>query len=134
MKHFLICLFSIIVGELLERVFRGKFPLSRHFFFSPVFSLYRSLSADDSNRIENDVDYVYGSVKGNNKDKDELKAAQLKIRQLEQRLAGLEERLPKKYEEVRKLNYQSRKRILVRKLLKTQSSFTVKFIACLLVS
>lgn len=98
-----------------------------------MFSLYRSLSADDPTRVENDVDYVYNSVKGGGKEKVELKAAQLKIKQLERRIAGLEGRLPKKYEAVRKLNYQNRKRILVRKDLETQSSFTVNIVACLLV-
>lgn len=76
---------------------------------------------------------MYNSVKGGGKEKVELKAAQLKIKQLERRIAGLEGRLPKKYEAVRKLNYQNRKRILVRKDLETQSSFTVNIVACLLV-
>lgn len=101
---------------------------SLHFFIItifPVFSLYRSLSADDSNRNENDVDYVYSSVKGGGQEKNELKAAQLKTKQLEQRIAELEKRLPKKYDDVKFLNYQNRKRILVRKKLQ-QSTFTVK--------
>lgn len=80
--------------------------------------MYRSLSADDETRGENDVDYVYNN--GNRalgKEKMDLKAAQLKIKQLEKRLEELEGRLPKKYDEVRFLNYQNRKRILVRKII-----------------
>lgn len=77
--------------------------------------MYRSLSADDNPRNENEIDYVYNSVKGNGgKDTSELKSAQQKIQLLEKRLAELESRLPKKYDEVKFLNYQNRKRILVR--------------------
>lgn len=77
--------------------------------------MYRSLSADDNPRNDNEIDYVYSSVKGSGgRDTSELKAAQQKIQLLEKRLAELESRLPKKYDEVKFLNYQNRKRILVR--------------------
>lgn len=76
-----------------------------------MFSSYRSLSADDSSRIENEDDYAL--VKGSSKEKNELRAAQLKIKLLEQRIGELENRLPKKYGEVKFLNYQTRKRIMV---------------------
>lgn len=76
--------------------------------------MYRSLSAD--NPLENDVDYsMGGEVKGGvSKEKNELRVAQQKIKLLEQRLEELEKRLPKKYGEVKFLNYQTRKRIMVR--------------------
>lgn len=75
--------------------------------------MYRSLSAD--NPLENDVDYSMGEVKGGvSKEKTELRVAQQKIKLLEQRLEELEKRLPKKYGEVKFLNYQTRKRIMVR--------------------
>lgn len=75
-----------------------------------VFSLYRSLSADDPNRNENDVEYVFSNVK----EKSDLTVAQMEIQLLKKRIEELENRLPKKYDEVKFLNYQTRKRILVR--------------------
>lgn len=77
-----------------------------------MFSLYRSLSADDTNRNGIDDDYVLKNV-DKNREKSDLTASQLKIRQLEKRLEELENRLPKQYDEVKFLNYQNRKRILV---------------------
>lgn len=77
-----------------------------------MFSLYRSLSADETDRNDNEVDYVYNNLKGGNK--MELQASNQKIKQLELRIAELEDRLPKKYDEVKFLNYQNRKRILVK--------------------
>lgn len=44
---------------------------------------------------------------------NELRVAQMKIKLLEQRIVELENRLPKKYGEVKFLNYQTRKRIMV---------------------
>ena len=46
-------------------------------------------------------------------DIEDLKLAQNKIRKLEERIDDLESRIPKKYDEVKFLNYQVRKRILV---------------------
>ena len=114
MKHFLILLFSIIVGKWTN----FPFALWKIFFFViaenvfSVFSLYRSLSADETDRNDNEVDYVYNNLKGGNK--MELQASNQKIKQLELRIAELEDRLPKKYDEVKFLNYQNRKRILVK--------------------
>lgn len=85
----------------------------RLFLFSSVFSLYRSLSADDTNKIDNDVDYVFNNAKTYGRDRNDLRVAQVRIKQLEERIAELENRLPKKYDEVKFLNYQNRKRILV---------------------
>lgn len=75
--------------------------------------MYRSLSADDTNKNDNEVDYVFNNVKAYSRDRNDLKHAQLKIKQLEDRIAELDNRLPKKYDEVKFLNYQNRKRILV---------------------
>lgn len=75
--------------------------------------MYRSLSADDTNHIDNDADYVFNNVKAYSREKNDLRLAQAKIKQLEDRIAELENRLPKKYDEVKFLNYQNRKRILV---------------------
>lgn len=47
-----------------------------------------------------------------NNDED-LKLAQDKIKKLEDRIDDLESRIPKKYDQVKFLNYQVRKRILV---------------------
>lgn len=44
---------------------------------------------------------------------EDLKLALDKIRKLEERVYDLENRVPKKYEKVKFLNYQVRKRILV---------------------
>lgn len=78
----------------------------------PVFSSYRSLSADDTSKNEvNDGNYLLNGV---DQEKVALKIAQAKIKQLEKRLEELENRLPKQYDEVKFLNYQNRKRILVR--------------------
>ena len=44
---------------------------------------------------------------------ENLKLAQDKIKKLEERIDDLESRIPKKYESVKFLNYQVRKRILV---------------------
>lgn len=75
--------------------------------------MYKSLSADESNRNENNVDYAFSNAKQGGKEKSDLLVAEQKIKQLEKRIEELENRLPKKYDEVRFLNYQNRKRILV---------------------
>lgn len=75
--------------------------------------MYRSLSADDTNKIDNDVDYVFNNAKTYGRERNDLRVAQVRIKQLEERIAELENRLPKKYDEVKFLNYQNRKRILV---------------------
>ena len=55
---------------------------------------------------------------------DDLKLAHDKIKELEERINDLESRLPKKYEKVKFLNYQVRKRILVTgKVGTTKNSF-----------
>lgn len=103
---------------------------------SIVFSVYRSFgTADETRGLENDIDYLYNqpesekrqpkqlelssskkdSLLEHRKDKrTDLEAADKKIRELEKRIAELEDRLPKKYDRVKFLNYQNRKRILVR--------------------
>ena len=82
--------------------------------WSPVFSLYKSLSASEQQQEQkgNEIGYVFNPLKSL-KEKKELKDAQIKIRQLEERIEELELRLPKKYEAVKFLNYHNRKRILV---------------------
>lgn len=99
-----------------------------------VFSVYKSFgSADETRVLDNEIDYVYNSqldferrqpLQANSKKeplvehrkdkRDDLEAADKKIRELEKRIAELEDRLPKKYDRVKFLNYQNRKRILVR--------------------
>lgn len=64
-------------------------------------------------RNENEVDYSFTNVKAYSKGQGELMVAKEKIKALESRIAELENRLPKKYEQVKFLNYQNRKRILV---------------------
>lgn len=113
MKQFFILLFSIIVGEW---IFLQIFSIVYIVGFS-VFSLYRSLSADETARNENEVDYELSNVNAISKEKNELKVAQERIKQLENRILELEQRLPKKYETVKFLNYQSRKRILVSQMI-----------------
>lgn len=54
---------------------------------------------------------------GDNNMKSNLRRAEQRIRELEKRLYDLEKRLPVKFEEVNFLNYQKKKRILVRKHL-----------------
>lgn len=104
MKLLLILLFSIILGK--SQSINNVVGIYRKLI--SVFSLYRSLSADDSNRVENE------DVKGISMSKEnELRVAQMKIKLLEQRIVELENRLPKKYGEVKFLNYQTRKRIMV---------------------
>lgn len=98
--------------------------------------MYRSFgTADETRGLENDIDYLYNqpesekrqpkqlelssskkdSLLEHRKDKrTDLEAADKKIRELEKRIAELEDRLPKKYDRVKFLNYQNRKRILVR--------------------
>jgi TolA-binding protein len=75
--------------------------------------LYRSLSADETARNENEVDYMFTNVKAYSSEKNQLRIAEQRIKQLENRIEELEQRLPKKYEAVKFLNYQNRKRILV---------------------
>jgi Fic family protein len=77
-----------------------------------VFSLYRSLSADETAKNDNEVDYEFNNAKVSGKE-NELRNAQDRIKTLENRIEELEQRLPKKYEAVKFLNYQNRKRILV---------------------
>lgn len=96
-----------------------------------VFSVYRSFgSADEARGLDNEIDYMYNdfekkdpkqlapkkdSLVEHRKDKrTDLEVADNRIRELEKRIAELEDRLPKKYDRVRFLNYQNRKRILVR--------------------
>lgn len=101
-----------------------------------MFSVYKSFgSADETRVLDNEIDYVYNSqldferrqpLQANSKKeplvehrkdkRDDLEAADKKIRELEKRIAELEDRLPKKYDRVKFLNYQNRKRILVRHL------------------
>lgn len=83
-----------------------------------MFSLYlqivRSLSADETAKNENEIDYFSNAKQlPSGKDTSDLKNANERIKQLEDRIEELEQRLPKKYDAVKFLNYQNRKRILV---------------------
>jgi hypothetical protein len=113
MKHFLILLFSIIVGECDKTKICWNSIMLLISYWVSVFSLYKSLSADETDRNDNEMDYVYSNVKALTRDKNELRVAQDKIKQLENRIAELEQRMPKKFEAVKFLNYQNRKRILI---------------------
>lgn len=133
MKHVLILLFSIVVGEFSRFSFKSQFLLLSENSLS-VFSVYKSFgSADETRGLDNEIDYAYNSqpdferrqpllssakkeqlVELRKDKRDELEAADRRIRELEKRIAELEDRLPKKYDRVKFLNYQNRKRILVR--------------------
>lgn len=79
-----------------------------------VFSLYRSLSAaDGSAKNEFDINYEFSNAKSPGKEEDALRSAQERIKKLEIRIEELEQRLPVKFESVKFLNYQNRKRILI---------------------
>jgi hypothetical protein len=56
---------------------------------------------------------MFTNVKAYSSEKNQLRIAEQRIKQLENRIEELEQRLPKKYEAVKFLNYQNRKRILV---------------------
>lgn len=86
-----------------------------------VFSLYKSLSANE-NEINNDIIVNYELMNENSNNKDEkkdniykeLELAKEKIKLLESKIKNLEDiTSAKKYEDVKFLNYQNRKRILV---------------------
>lgn len=86
-----------------------------------VFSLYKSLSANE-NEINNDIVANYELINENSNNKDEkrdniykeLELAKEKIKLLESKIKNLEDiTSAKKYEDVKFLNYQNRKRILV---------------------
>lgn len=79
---------------------------------------------DEPKKKVNEIDYVFDNVKmPGGREKIESQVAQKSIEMLEKRLAELEARLPKPYEEVKFLNYKNRKRILVRPLNPHSTSF-----------
>lgn len=85
-----------------------------------MFFVYKTLSADVNNNVNDYTTNLHYESDDNVKKKEEsskLKEAQLKIVELEKRLQLLElelkEKMPKKFQEVKFLNYQKQKRILV---------------------
>lgn len=83
-----------------------------------VFFVYKTLSAEvNENDYNNSVHYELDDSLKKPKDDSKLKEAQLKIVELERRLEILElelkEQLPKKFQEVKFLNYHIKKRILI---------------------
>ncbi|CAG9812303.1 unnamed protein product [Chironomus riparius] len=81
--------------------------------FVLVFSVYKSISTDEHNSINLIYHDEFAEKMIDSNTDEELKLAQDKIKKLEERLDDLECRIPKKYETVKFLNYQVRKRILV---------------------
>lgn len=86
-----------------------------------VFSLYKSLSANEDEISNNNVvnyeltnDNPYQKDEKNDNIYKELELAKEKIKLLESKIKNLEDiTSAKKYEDVKFLNYQNRKRILV---------------------
>jgi cell shape-determining protein MreC len=114
MKHFLLILFCGILGKRITLVLFLKLQMIiQLLLFIQVFCVFKTLSSEEHTNI-NEVSYNFGSVKGLNEKNIELREALEKIKQLEQRISQLEElNIPKKYENVKFLNYQNRKRILI---------------------
>lgn len=113
MKQILLILVFCILGE------KFYFILDKNLakkIIQIVFSVYKTISTDEhSNAIDaNYHEELVGRMTGvHHSSNNELKLAQDKIRQLEERINELEQRIPKKYGQVKFLNYQNRKRILV---------------------
>lgn len=82
-------------------------------FFVIVFSVYKSISTDEHNSINLIYHDEFAEKVIDVNTNEDLKLALDKIRKLEERVYDLENRVPKKYEKVKFLNYQVRKRILV---------------------
>lgn len=109
MKQILLILVLFVLGEFFFKKIRN---FSTNFSIL-VFSVYKSISTDEHNNINLIYhDEFAEKVIDSNIDED-LKLAQDKIKKLEERIDDLENRIPKKYENVKFLNYQVRKRILV---------------------
>lgn len=85
-------------------------------FFLSVFFVYKYQTLGVYNEVagsqNNKIDYESNGQNANSQS-EQLSIAKRKIEQLEMKIAELESRFPKKYSDVRYLNYQYRKRILI---------------------
>lgn len=121
MKHFLIGLVAILVGKHSNLICLNFVNAIIGFVYFLVFSLYKSLSANEDEISNNNVvNYELTNDNPNQKDEKkeniykELELAKEKIKLLESKIKNLEDiTSAKKYEDVKFLNYQNRKRILV---------------------
>lgn len=118
MKQLILVFIATILGKLLLSLDAGiSSYLNFYIFLLVLCLLYKSLAVniEDSNRELLPKSYIQEAVDSNaiGSTNYELKKAHQRIKELERKVDQLESRIPQKFTDVRFLNYQMRKRILV---------------------